>query len=68
MRGWRSRKFLQAAAAQFALTVALGYALRVPALYPYLPYLIAGIVAVAVGYGAANAWQARATFKTPPDI
>ena len=59
MKGYASRKFLQAAAAEVALVAALVACLMDPALRPYLPYVVGGLVAVAVGYGAANAWTAR---------
>ena len=60
MRKFASRKFLQAAAAEAALTAALVACLADAALRPYLPYVVGGLVAVAVGYGAANAYAGRA--------
>jgi hypothetical protein len=59
VNGFRSRKFLQAAAAELALLAALAACLADEGLRPYLPYVIGGLVAVAVGYGVANAWQTR---------
>jgi len=59
VRGFRSRKFVQAAAAELALLAALAVCLLDAGVRPHLPYIVGGLVAVAVGYGAANAWQAR---------
>lgn len=60
MNGFRSRKFLQAAAAEIAFIAALGACLADAGLRFYIPYVVGGLVAVAVGYGAANAWASRA--------
>ncbi len=59
MRKYASRKFLQAAAAEVALIAALAACLADATARPYLPYVIGGLVAVAAGYGAANAFAAR---------
>lgn len=60
MNGFRSRKFLQAAAAEIAFIAALGTCLADADLRLYIPYIVGGLVAVALGYGAANAWASRA--------
>jgi hypothetical protein len=59
MNGIKSRKFIQALLAELALVGALVACLADAALRPYLPHVVVGLVAVAVGYGAVNAWQAR---------
>lgn len=59
MNGVKSRKFIQALVAELALVGALVACLADAALRPYLPHVVVGLVAVAVGYGAVNAWQAR---------
>ena len=60
MKGYRSRKFLQAAAAEVVFIAALAACLVDAGLRPYIPYVVGGLVTVAVGYGAANAWASRA--------
>lgn len=57
---WGSRKFVQAVAAQLALTAALAICLAEEGLRLYIPYVVGALVAVNVGYGAANAWLGRA--------
>ncbi len=68
MRGFKSRKFLQAAAAEAALIAALVACFNRADLAPYIPYVIGGLVAVAGAYGAANAWQARGGPPFPADM
>jgi hypothetical protein len=63
-----SRKFIQAAAAEVTLIAALAACLADPAARPYLPYVIGGLVAVAAGYGAANAWAIRRGPAAPDDM
>jgi hypothetical protein len=60
VNGYRSRKFLQAAAAEVVFIAALAACLVDAGLRPYIPYVVGGLVTVAVGYGAANAWASRA--------
>jgi len=63
----KSRKFVQAFLAELALIGALAWCLAHPeALAGQVAYVAGAIVAVAVGYGAANAWQARAFVDAPP--
>jgi len=61
-----SRKFIQSAAAEAALAGALVACLWRAELHPYLPYVVGALAAVAVGYGAANAWQRRGEDAVPP--
>jgi hypothetical protein len=60
VNGFRSRKFLQAAAAEVVFIASLAACLIDAGLRPYIPFIVGGLVAVAVGYGAANAWASRA--------